>query len=444
MAKSTKKGPVNEDPMAAVKNSGKKTVVRRKPLRVVKLGLIGLGPRGETLTAALREIEGIEICAICDLKPALIEKMLGIFKKNGKELPRTYTDYRALIADPEVEGVLIPPSWNSHLAIAAEAMAAGKYAGIEVGGASSLDELWELVHAAERTGVSCMMLENCCYGRNELLVMNMVRQGLFGELVYAEGGYEHDISSMGYGLERGHERAIHNFFRCGDLYPTHQLGPIAKTFDINRGNRFLSLTSSATKQVGFNARAVEKYGHDGKWGDVHFAQGDVVTTVIKCARGENITLTHCVSLPRPYSRHARIQGSRGIWSEDCHGIYIEGISRKAYPLDIAGNPYEVHYWDPVDKYYKKYEHPIWKDYLKNGVIGGHGGMDGLVLSAFATAIREGKPTPIDVYDVAAWMATTTLSEQSIALGSMPVAYPDFTNGKWMTRGRDTASGFYAL
>ena len=142
MAKSTKKGPVNEDPMAAVKNSGKKTVVRRKPLRVVKLGLIGLGPRGETLTAALREIEGIEICAICDLKPALIEKMLGIFKKNGKEFPRTYTDYRALIADPEVEGVLIPTSWNSHLAIAADAMAAGKYAGIEVGGASSLDELW--------------------------------------------------------------------------------------------------------------------------------------------------------------------------------------------------------------------------------------------------------------------------------------------------------------
>ena len=444
MAKTAKKGPVNEDPMAAAKNSGKKTVVRHKPLRVVKLGLIGLGPRGETLTAALREIEDIEICAICDLKPALIEKMLGIFKKNGKPLPRTYTDYRALIADSEVEGVLIPTSWNSHLAIAAEAMAAGKYAGIEVGGASSLDELWELVHSAEKTGVSCMMLENCCYGRNELMVMNMVRQGLFGELVYAEGGYEHDLSEMGGELERGHERAIHNFFRCGDLYPTHQLGPIAKTFDINRGNRFLSLTSSATKQVGFNARAVAKYGHDGKWGDVRFAQGDVVTTVIKCARGENITLTHCVSLPRPYTRHARIQGSRGIWSEDCNGIYVEGISKKAYPLDIAGNPYEVHYWDPVEKYYKKYEHPIWKDYLRSGVVGGHGGMDGLVLSAFAAAIREGKPTPIDVYDVAAWMATTTLSEQSIALGSMPVAYPDFTNGKWMTRGRDTFSGKYAL
>ena len=443
MAKTTKNGPVNNDPMAALATK-KKTVVRNKPLRVVKLGLIGLGPRGETLTAALKDIDDIEIVAICDYKTELIEKFLGIFKKNGKALPKTFTDYRKMIADPEVEGVLVPTSWNSHLGIAAEAMAAGKYAGIEVGGASSIDELWELVHAAEKTGVSCMMLENCCYGRNELMVMNMVRQGLFGETVYAEGGYQHDLSEMGYGVERGHERAIHNFYRCGDLYPTHQLGPIAKTFNINRGNRFLSLTSSATKGIGFNQQALAKYGHDGKWGDVKFAQGDVVTTVIKCARGENIVLTHCVSLPRPYSRHAVIQGSNGLWSEDCNGIYIEGISKKTFPLDIAGNPYCVHHWDPVDKFYKKYDHPIWKEYLKNGVVGGHGGMDGLVLSAFANAIRTGKPTPIDVYDVAAWMATTTLSEQSIALGSAPVAYPDFTNGKWITRGPDTFSGKYAL
>ncbi len=444
MAKASKNDPVNYDPLAGVSTTPVKKSNRKKTLRTVKLGLIGLGPRGETLTAAVKDVDEIEIVAICDLKPELIEKFQGIFKKNGKPQPRTYTDYHQLIDDPEVEGVLIPTSWNSHLIIAAEAMEKGKYAGIEVGGASSIDELWQLVHAAEKTGVSCMMLENCCYGRNELLVMNMVRKGLFGELVYAEGGYEHDLSEMGGTLEHGHERAVHNFFRCGDLYPTHQLGPIAKTFDINRGNCFVSLTSSATKQVGFNNAALKKYGHGTKWGDVRFRQGDVVTTVIKCARGENITLTHCVSLPRPYTRHARIQGSLGIWCEDCHGIYVEGMSRKEFPLDVAGNPYEVTYWDPIDKYYKKYEHPIWKQYLKDGVRGGHGGMDTLVLMAFADAIREQRPTPIDVYDVAAWMATTVLSEQSIALGSMPVAFPDFTNGKWMTRGPDTLSGRYAL
>ena len=417
--------------------------VRRAP-RTVRLGMIGLGPRGESLVAALKGLAGVEVSAICDVRKDRIEKMLGIFRRNGKPAPTAYTDFGKLIADPSVEGVLIPTSWNSHLAIAAEAMAAGKYAAIEVGGASSIDELWKLVHAAEKTGVSCMMLENCCFGRNELMVLNMVRQGLFGETVYAEGGYQHCLAEMGHGLESRNERSIHNFFRNCDLYPTHQLGPIAKTFDINRGNRFLSLTSSATRAAGFAADALAKYGHDGKWGDARFAMGDVVTTVIKCARGQLISLTHCVSLPRPYSRHGVIQGTRGIWDEDVGGIYVEGISKVTRPLDAAGNPYEEHHWDPVEKYRRKYEHPIWRDYLRRGVVGGHGGMDGLVLAAFADAIREGRPTPIDVYDVAAWMATTALSEQSIALGSAPVAYPDFTNGAWMTRGRDTASGKYAL
>ena len=417
--------------------------VRRAP-RTVRLGMIGLGPRGESLVAALKGLANVEVSAICDVRKDRIEKMLGIFRRNGKPAPTAYTDFGKLIADPSVEGVLVPTSWNSHLAIAAEAMAAGKYAAIEVGGASSIDELWKLVHAAEKTGVSCMMLENCCFGRNELMVLNMVRQGLFGETVYAEGGYQHCLAEMGHGLESRNERSIHNFFRNCDLYPTHQLGPIAKTFDINRGNRFLSLTSSATRAAGFAADALAKYGHDGKWGDARFAMGDVVTTVIKCARGQLISLTHCVSLPRPYSRHGVIQGTRGIWDEDVGGIYVEGISKVTHPLDAAGNPYEEHHWDPVDKFRRKYEHPIWRDYLRRGVVGGHGGMDGLVLAAFADAIREGRPTPIDVYDVAAWMATTALSEQSIALGSAPVAYPDFTNGAWMTRGRDTASGKYAL
>lgn len=442
MANDNESAPKAFDPMKAFDASGIKR--KKSGRRPVRLGLIGLGPRGESLLAAVKDLDDVCVCAICDLKPELIEKFLGIFERYGLKKPATYADYHDLIASPDVEGVLIPTSWNSHLGIATEAMALGKYAGIEVGGASSIEELWQLVHAAEKTGVSCMMLENCCYGRNELMVMKMVREGLFGETVYAEGGYEHCLAEMGGTLEIGHERAIHNYYRNGDLYPTHQLGPIAKTFDINRGNRFVSLTSTASRQVGFNSYAVNKYGHDGNWGDKQFAIGDVVTTVIKCARGQTITLTHCVSLPRPYTRHARIQGSRGIWSEDCNGIYIEGISKKDYPIDPAGNPYEMLYWDPIEKFYEKYEHPIWREYIEEGVIGGHGGMDALVISAFAEAIREGRPTPIDVYDTAAWMAVTTLSEESIAMGSHPVVFPDFTNGKWMTRGPDLSGSKYAL
>ena len=394
----------------------------------VKLGVIGLGPRAETLLATLRNFSQDEcrVTAVCDINPARNEKICGIFKANGLPVPVTYTDHRALLADKEVEAVLIPTSWNSHLAIAKDAMAAGKYAGIEVGGASSVEELWQLVHNAEQFGGSCMMLENCCYGRNEMLAMNMVRQGLFGEIVHCSCGYEHDIA---YELvdENGcmNERGWQNYQRNGDLYPTHGLGPIAKILNINRGNRFLSISSFASKACGFRdyARKVNSPVTD-------FAMGDVVTSIIRCANGETITLTHGISLPRPYSRDCRVQGTRGIWLEDAKGIFVEGISETQTEIDVAGNPYYSHVWDPVEKFYEEYDHPVWKEFRDNPT-GGHGGMDTLALRAFLDAVRNRRVPPIDVYDCAAWMAVTALSEASIAAGSVPVAFPDFTNGKWI-------------
>ena len=228
-------------------------------------------------------------------------------------------------------------------------MRAGKYAAIEVGGASSLEELWQLLHASEQTGTPCMMLENCCYGRVELLVLNMVRQGVFGELIHCTGGYEHDLGSdLAAGVANGFERSLHNLRRNGDLYPTHALGPLAKILGINRGNRFLSLTSTASKARGFQLRAREQAA------ERDFNAGDVVTTVIKCANGETIMLTHSVSLPRPYSRDGRVQGTKGIWCEDTNGIYIEGVSSSIVEIDPAGNPYATHKWDPVERFYDSY------------------------------------------------------------------------------------------
>ncbi len=393
---------------------------------VVKVGMIGLGARTETLIATMFELRNeVEITAICDYVDERIAKIKNILAKHDCPEPAAYKDYRELIADPNVDAVLVPTSWNSHLGIAKDAMRAGKYVGIEVGGAASLDELWELVHASEATGVSCMMLENCCYGRNELMLLNMERMGLLGEMIYCECGYEHDLSEIAW-KNPDMERTIHNRMRNADLYPTHGLGPIAKILRINRGNRFLSLTSSATKGRGFEVAAKE-HGVD-----CHFNIGDIVTTVIKCANGENITLTHGISLPRPYSRDCRVQGTKGIWLENAKSIYIDGISPKYEKLDVAGNPYLVHDWEPEEKFYEEYDHPIWKDFRDNQV-GGHGGMDALALRAFFDAVRNRTVPPIDVYDCAAWMAVTTLSEQSIALGSAPVAFPDFTNGKWIAR-----------
>ena len=212
--------------------------------KIVKLGIIGLGARGETLLATLFEFnrEEVLVSAICDVKQERIDKFHQIMKDHDYPLATAYTDYRQLIASDDVDAVLIPTSWNSHLRIAEEAMRNGKYAGIEVGGAASVDELWHLVHAAESTGVSCMMLENCCYGRNELLALNFVRKGMFGELIHCSCGYEHDLAEMARDDGNRAERAVHNFRRCGDLYPTHGIGPIAKILRINRGNRFVYLS----------------------------------------------------------------------------------------------------------------------------------------------------------------------------------------------------------
>ncbi|MBE6391951.1 MAG: Gfo/Idh/MocA family oxidoreductase [Lentisphaerae bacterium] len=394
--------------------------------KVVKLGIIGLGARAETLLATLNELRNsdIEVTAICDVLQERIDKILGILASRNAPKPETYTDYRQLIASGNVDAVLVPTSWNSHLKIAEEAMAHGKYVGIEVGGAASVDELWHLVHAAESTGVSCMMLENCCYGRNELMALNFVRKGMFGELIHCSCGYEHDLSEMAR-LDNRAEREVHNFRRCGDLYPTHGIGPIAKILRINRGNRFVSLTSTASKGRGFMLEA-ERCGR----GQVFYNQGDIVTTVIKCANGETITMTHGVSLPRPYSRDCRVQGTKGIWLEDAKGIYIEGISPKYEKLDVAGNPYTTHAWTPIADMYEEYDHPIWKKF-RDDIVGGHGGMDALTLQAFCEAVRNRSTPPIDVYDCAAWMCLTCLSEQSIACGSMPIPIPDFTNGKWI-------------
>ncbi len=394
--------------------------------KVVKLGMIGLGARAETLLATLDALrsQDIEVTAICDVLPSRIERILEIQASRNAPKPATYTDYRDLIASDDVDAVLVPTSWNSHLKIAEEAMAKGKYVGIEVGGASSVDELWHLVHAAESTGVSCMMLENCCYGRNELMALNFVRKGMFGELIHCSCGYEHDLSEMAR-MDNRVEREAHNYRRCGDLYPTHGIGPIAKILRINRGNRFVSLTSTASKGRGFMLEA-ERCGR----GQVFYNQGDIVTTVIKCANGETITMTHGVSLPRPYSRDCRVQGTKGIWLEDAKGIYIEGISPKYEKLDVAGNPYTTHAWTPIADMYEEYDHPIWKKFRED-IVGGHGGMDALTLQAFCEAVRNRSTPPIDVYDCAAWMCLTCLSEQSIACGSMPIPIPDFTNGKWI-------------
>ena len=388
----------------------------------VRVAVVGVSGRGRGLLGLLLGMPDVEVIGVSDLyEDRLARAKQDVIEKRGNT-PMASTDFRRLLEMKELDAVITPSSWTSHADVCIASMDAGKYAATEVGGATSVEQCWELVRTSERTKKPCMLLENCCYGREELTIFNMVKQGLFGELVHAEGGYQHDLrDEICNGRENRHYRLANYSNRNGEVYPTHELGPIAKCLNINRGNRILTLTATASKARGLHEWVKTHRGEEYDLFNRQFTMGDVVTTVIKCAHGETITLTHDTSLPRPYSRGNRIEGTKGIWMEDKYAVYLEGVSPKA---DV---------WDSLNNYYEKYEHPLWKWYRTEGVKGGHGGMDYLVLRAYVEAVKAGTQTPIDVYDTAAWMAVTCLSEDSVAMGSMPVAIPDFTNGKWFQR-----------
>ncbi|MFH1570435.1 MAG: Gfo/Idh/MocA family oxidoreductase [Gemmatimonadota bacterium] len=386
----------------------------------VQIGFIGLGGRGAGLADLVAEMEDVRIPAVCDVYADRVERKVARLQELKGERPEGYTDYREMLARGDLQGVVIATSWTTHVEIALAALRAGVYAGIEVGGASSIQECWELVRVSEETGVPLMLLENCCYGREEMAVLNMVKQGLFGELIHCQCGYEHDLrSEITRGRENRHYRLDNFTYRNGELYPTHGVGPIAKMLNVNKGNRFISLVSMTTKSRGLHEYAVNRLGPEHSQYETVFGQGDVTTTMVKCARGETVLLTHDCSLPRPYSRAQRVQGTKGLWMEDKNAVHFD---------DLEGER-----WAPMKEYLEQYDHPVWRDFMNDGVRGGHGGMDWLVQRSFIEAVRAGRQTPIDVYDSVAWMAITCLSEDSIACGSAPVPFPDFTNGKWITR-----------
>lgn len=386
-------------------------------------GVIGISGRGSGMLRELMAVPGVNVVAVCDKYEDRAKNGVDIVKEVQGTDASMYLDYHELLARKDISAILCCTTWITHSRIAIDAMRAGKNVAFEVGGAASIEECWQMVRASEETGKFCMLLENCCYDRDELMVFNMKKLGLFGEIVHLEGGYRHDLRrEICMGRENRHGRLVNFMHRNGELYPTHQLGPISKLIDINRGNRFLTVCSMASKSAGLNEWLRKNKGEDYDITNYPFNEGDVVTTIIKCANGETILLNHDCSLPRPYSRNYVVEGTKGVFAESHEGdnlIYLDGISKPS------------EHWESVAKYREKYEHPLWKNYDSAGH--GHGGMDYLVLSAFAEAAINGWKPPIDVYDSAAWMAITCLSEQSVAMGGMPVPVPDFTNGQWIER-----------
>ena len=398
-------------------------------MKTIRMSVIGIGGRGKWWLGELLKMEDVEVTAVCDKHEDRMEAARAMCaERYGHEVFGS-VDYRDVLArDDGSEATLITTYWNDHVKIAIAAMKSGRYAAFEVGPAQSIRQCWDLVRTYEETGVPCMLMENCCYNREEMTILNMIKKGLFGEVLHCQGGYQHDLRAVSNGMEYDHERAWQYLHRNAELYPTHELGPIMTYLDINRGNRLMSLNSMATKSRGLSKYIHDRFGDSHPLADAEFRLGDIVTTSIRCANGETIVLTHDTSSPRPYSRGGRVQGTCGIWMEDLHALHIEGRS-----------PGES--WEPMDKYWDEFEHPLWKKSRAGAFTGGHGGMDWLVMRAFLNSVRRKIQTPIDVYDSATLMAVAELSEESIALGSAPVAIPDFTDGRWLKREPDVKSIF---
>jgi predicted dehydrogenase len=410
-----------------------------------RLGFIGVGLRGQNHLDLALGRNDVDVVAICDVQQRMIDMSKELIKKSGKPMPQIILEgpygYRKLLENKDIDAVIIATPWEWHTRMCIDSMNAHKYTGCEVITGMTIEECWELVHTSERTGMPLMMLENVCYRRDVMAVLNMVRKNVFGEIIHLQGGYQHDLREVkfndgknpyGGGVEFGEKgfseaqwRTLHSVNRNGDLYPTHGIGPIATMTNINRGNRFTELVSFSSKARGLHEYITKKGGENHPNAKVNFKLGDIVTTMIKCANEETVLLQHDTNLPRPYSLGFRVQGTQGIWMDVNKSMYIEGQSK------------ETHHWEDAQSWLDKYDHPLWKKYGNDAAGAGHGGMDWFVLNAFVEAVKRKIQTPQDVYDAVTWSAITPLSETSIRLGDT-VDFPDFTQGQWMYRKNDFA------
>lgn len=388
-----------------------------------RIALVGYGCRGSGLAKSIftRFLDRFDFVAVCDKYEDRATAGAEFFRQNGCDnvlATQKFDDVLTLRPD----AIIVTAAWEVHIPFAIRAMEAGITVGIEVGGAYTIEQCFDLVATYERTHTPFMFFENCNYGRLEQMALHMKNLGVFGDIVHCEGGYLHDLrEEVCSGNEKRHYRFREYATRNCDNYPTHEFGPIMRMLDIGNGNRPVSLVSMASKAVGLSAYAAQKYPPDHPANHTVFAQGDVVTTLIRCARGETITLTLSTTLPRYYSRGFTVQGTRASLFEDTLCLYADG---EVQGLEFA----PLKRFNNIEQYYEKYESPLWRAYA-SAPVGSHGGMDYLIFRDFFERVIDGGPMPVHVYDAAFMMAVTPLSAASIAAGSTAVEFPDFCRNR---------------
>jgi predicted dehydrogenase len=411
-------------PLTAVASTGAPMIgFRDRPMETVGIGFVGVGLMGTAHVENLLKIEGAEIRAVCDVVPEKVSRAQDLVSAAGQPRPAGYSkgprDFERLCDRADIDLVFTATPWRWHVPVCVAAMKSGKHAATEVPAALTLEDCWRLVEVSEKTRRHCVMMENCNYDRFEMMVLNMVNRGVLGELVHARCGYLHDLRAVKHDMAgEGVWRRAHSMTTNGDLYPTHGLGPAAQCLDIHRGNTFETRVSMGGKTRGLHRYAVDRFGPDSPQAAEDFVLSDVVTTMLRTAGGETVVVTHDTSSPRPYSRDFLIQGTLGIARKYPEPkIYIEGRS-------------ESHRWEPVEAYLEEYDHPLWRQLEEESRGAGHGGMDFIEDYRLVDALRKGRPPDMDVYDAAMLSAVVELSGRSIARGSKPLRFPDFTRGGW--------------
>ncbi len=390
----------------------------------VRLGIIGVGGRGTSLLGDLLAVENVDVKAICDLVPAKVEHAQKMVTDAGQAKPAGFGkgdwDFKNL-NQLDLDIVYVATPWNWHVPMAVDAMKNGKHAAVEVPAATTLEECWDLVNTSESTRKHCVILENCCYGANEMMVLEMVRDGFFGEITHGEAAYLHDLRGIVTANEgEGLWRRFPHMQRNGNLYPTHGLGPVAHYMDIHRGDRLDYMVSVSSQEASLSAYVKAHFPDGDPKRREKYVCGDMNTSIIKTVKGRSILLQHDVVNPRPYSRLNLIEGTKGIFAD--------------YPPRVFTDGQKDEDWQKIDAFRQKYEHPLWKttgDLARK--MGGHGGMDYVMNYRLMDCVKRGLAPDIDVYDAAAWSAPTPLSEKSVAENGTSQKFPDFTRGQWQAR-----------
>jgi predicted dehydrogenase len=401
------------------------------------VGFVGVGGRGTGLLRQLLRLEGVQVPALCDIKEANLARAQDLVVKAGQPRPEGYsrseTDFRRLCERTDIDLVMNATPWHWHTPIAVAAMTAGKDTATEIPAAQTLEECWQLVETSEKTGKQCIILENDCYYRDVLLVMNLLQKGLLGEPLYAEAGYMHDIRAVKFNTVPNGEpwRLDPTIKRNGNLYPSHPMGPLAWWMDINRGDRLSYLMSMSTKSRSMKEFAVKNFGAADPRAKTDYALGDINSTLVVTERGRVIHLVHDTNTPRVKEHMLRVQGTKGAFNCHMDRIFIEGRSNRGDSENWRGR----HDWEATTEYRKQYDSKIWQTMEARSAGAGHGGIDFMLIYRVITNFQQGRPQDLDVYDAATWSAIVPLSEASVAKRSTPMDIPDFTRGRWQSRPR---------